>query len=115
MSNLDIEEVKKYNATLRAYKDKSNQIMAEIEFNKNELARQCKELSAEIGIEVTPDNVKSVLEQYVAKINNTMAVGNEILNRIKADEANSVNSSEPSVINTGNIGSLPEQLPQFSI
>ena len=89
-SGINIEEIKKYNASLREYKEKSSKIRAEIEFNQQELARQCSELTKALGVEVTPDNVVAILEDRVAKINNTMAVGNEILNRIKAEEAAAV-------------------------
>lgn len=84
---ISIEEIKKYNASLREYKGKAATLTAQIEVNRNELERQCKELSAEIGIEVTPSNVKQILEERIAKINNTMMVGNEILGRIRAQES----------------------------
>ena len=86
-AGINIEQVRQYNASLREYKEKSSNLRAEIEFNQQELARQCAELSKTLGIEVNPENVNSILEDRVAKINNTMAVGNEILNRIRAEEA----------------------------
>lgn len=92
-SGINIEEVKQYNASLREYKEKSSKLRAEIEFNQQELARQCAELSSALGIEVTPENVNAILEERVAKINNTMSVGNEILNRIKAEEAAAVSAN----------------------
>lgn len=96
---INIEEVKKYNASLREYKDKSTKIRAELEFNEQELLRQCAELSKELGIEVTPDNIRDILSERISKINNTMQVGNEILNRIKAEEASmsSINSVQQTI------------------
>lgn len=89
---INIEQIKQYNASLREYKDKSNKLRAELEFNEQELNRQCLELSKELGITVTPDNVKEILEERLAKINNTLSVGTEILERVKAEEA-AVNTS----------------------
>ena len=86
---INVEDVKRYNASLREYKDKSAKLRAEIEFSQTELARQCKELSTELGIEVTPENVQDILNERVNKIKNTMAIGNEILSRIKAEESRS--------------------------
>ena len=83
---INIEEVKKYNAALREQQDRSAKLRAELEFNQKELDKQCRELSAELGIEITPSNIKDVLAEYTEKINNTMNVGNEILSRIQAEE-----------------------------
>lgn len=83
---INIDAVKQYNASLREYKEKSSKLRAEIEFNQKELDRQCQELSTELGVQVTPDNIKSILEERIAKINNTIAVGTEILDRIKSEE-----------------------------
>lgn len=84
---INIEDVRKYNASLREYKDRSAKLRAEIEFSQQELKRQCEELSTELGIEVTPENVQEILTERIDKIKNTMAVGTDILNRIKAEEA----------------------------
>lgn len=83
---INIEAIKQYNNSLRAYKEKSAKLQAEIEFSQNELERQCKELSAELGIEVTPDNIEQILNEKVEKINKTIALGTEILDRIRAEE-----------------------------
>lgn len=95
---INIEDVRKYNASLREYKDKSAKLRAEIEFNQQELVRQCKELSTELGIEVTPENVQEILEQRISKIQSTMAVGTDILNRIKAEEMRGA-STQPGAVN----------------
>jgi len=102
-AGINIEDVKKYNASLREYKEKSAKLRAEIDFSKAELARQCKELSAELGFEVTPDNVKDILEERVKKIQNTMSVGTEILKRIKMEEARG--GSQP----VGQVQGMPDQ------
>ena len=83
---VNIEEIKKYNASLREYRDRANQLKAEIEFNKKELERKCAALSADLGIQITPDNIEQVLQERVEKINNTMSIGSEILKRIASEE-----------------------------
>ena len=110
---INIEDVKKYNASLREYKDKSAKLRAEIDFSKAELERQCKELTAELGIEVTPDNVQEVLEERVKKIQNTMSVGNEILERIKMEEARSSTASTNSGMGAIPSDLTPTQMPGF--
>lgn len=115
---INIEEVKKYNASLREYKDKSSKLRAEIEFNEQELKRQCDELSKTLGIQVTPENVESILNEKIAKINNTMEVGNEILKRIKAEESTMVNANAAGVNVNANAGqpvtrTAPVSAPNF--
>lgn len=111
---INIEEVKKYNASLREYKDKSTKIRAELEFNEQELLRQCAELSKELGIEVTPLNIRDILNERISKINNTMEVGNEILNRIKAEEASmaSTGSTVTPTVQTPSTPTPPVQTTQ---
>lgn len=87
---INIETVKQYNASLREYKEKSAKLRAELEFNEQELNRQCAELSKELGREVTPDNIEEIMAERTAKIQNTIEIGTEILNRIKAEEAGAV-------------------------
>ena len=83
---INIDAIKQYNASLKEYKEKSSKLRAEIEFNQKELTRQCSELSAELGIEVTPDNIQQILQDHINKINNTVSVGTEIIERIRAEE-----------------------------
>ncbi|MEM4385656.1 MAG: hypothetical protein QXD03_03820 [Candidatus Anstonellales archaeon] len=85
---INIEEVKKYNEALRGYKEKLSRVEAELEFNMNELNRLCKELSAELGIEVTIDNIEQIYNDRVEKVKNTLINGREIIERIKAEENN---------------------------
>lgn len=84
-SSVDINQVKQYNATLRQYKDQASKISAEIDFNKKELASICAELTAELGVTVTPENIEQIYNERVAKIQSTLASGNEILNRIRQE------------------------------
>ena len=79
INGVDIEEVKRYNASLKQYQDKAAQIRAGIEYNTQELNRLCAELSAEIGIQVTPENIRQIRDERIAKIKNTLEAGNGIL------------------------------------
>lgn len=85
-SGVSIEQVKQYNKALEGYRAKSAQLKAEIEVNNREIQRICSELSAELGTEVTPDNIKSIYEEQVKAINNSLNVGMSILERIKEEE-----------------------------
>lgn len=85
-NKLDVNEIKRYNQTLREYKERSAKLKAEIEFNTGELNRLCKELSDELKIEVTHENIDEIYKDRVSKINNTLEVGKEILQRIVEEE-----------------------------
>ena len=93
-NGIDIEQVKAYNNSLKSYQDKASQVRAAIEYNTKELNRLCSELSTELGITVTPENVLQIREERVEKIRNTLKVGNEILSRIQSEEA-IANSPQP--------------------
>ena len=117
---LNIEAIKKYNDSLREYKDKATKLRAELEFSQKELERQCNELSAELGMRVTPENVSEILEERIKKINNTLSIGTEILERVKAEENNILNgeASQESAQSTSDneipVSSLNGvQLPDF--
>ncbi len=110
---INIEDVKNYNKSLREYKDKSAKIVAELEFNEQELQRQCAELSKELGIEVTPDNVEAILTERINKINNTMMVGNEILSRVKEEERNAMAQPQVAQVAQPQMAQTPQMAPQM--
>ena len=83
---LDVARIKQYNKELREYIDKNAQVRAEYELSLKELNRVCEELSVELNIQVTPNNIEEVYNTYANNINNILATGEEILSRIKADE-----------------------------
>lgn len=83
---IDIEQVKQYNAALKAQQDKATKTRTEIEINFQELTRQCEELSKELGITVTFDNLEQILAERIEKIQNTLRLGNEILARVARAE-----------------------------
>lgn len=86
---LDIARIKQYNASLKEYTEKSANTRAQLELSKQEVTRLCQELSAELNIQVTPDNLEEVYRQCVEKIQNTLNTGEEILQRIKAEDSKS--------------------------
>ena len=100
LSGINIEEVKRYNATLKQYQDKASQVRAGIEFNTQELNRLCQELTVELGIQVTPENIRQIREERLKKIQNNLEVGTDILNRIKAEEEAINNSSRINLSST---------------
>lgn len=121
IQGVNIEEVKRYNASLKQYKERASQVRAGIEYSTKELERLCAELSTELGVVVTPENIQQIRQERLEKIQNTLTVGNEILNRIKSEEEaanaapvkpaytpNPVMGAAPT---TPNFGSMP-QMPQ---
>ena len=58
----------------------------------------CSELSQELGVTVTPENIEAIREERVAKALNTLSVGNEILDRIRKEEAQDASSSIPASV-----------------
>ena len=107
MPGVNIEEVKKYNATLKQYQEKASQIRAGIEFNTQELTRLCQELTTELGIQVTPENIRQVRDERLQKIQNTLEVGTDILNRIKSEE-DALNNAPSINLNSGAVQSYSQ-------
>ena len=85
MDKIDIQRIRKYNEELTEQKRKASDIKARLEFNRGELDRLCKELTEELGVEVTPDNIEIVYKQALEKVSSTLEVGEEILNRLRGE------------------------------
>lgn len=83
--DINIESVKQYNASLKQYKDASAKLSAEIEFNEKELKNLCAQLTAELGVEVTLDNIDKIYEEQVQKINQALETGTAILSKIEQE------------------------------
>ena len=93
--SIDIQRVKAFNEELKRYNEKAAQISAEIEFNNREIKRICEELTAELGISVTIENIDQIANERLAKIENTLQSGEAILQRIRQEEeAEEVNSQQ---------------------
>lgn len=110
MDGLNIERIKTYNKELKEYKEKSANARAQLEVNKNELLRLCNELTNELNIQVTPDNIEEVYRQCVEKIENNLKTGEEILQRIKNEE-NATSSA--GVTATNNAGATAGNMMGF--
>lgn len=115
LPQLNVEEIKAYNKSVREQKDKASKIRAEINFNNGELERLCKELTAELGVEVTVDNVEEIYNQYVEKINSTLNSGKEILKRIEDGNKEIEESSNTTGLNLNNSLDVPniENVPNM--
>ena len=110
LEGINVDEIKKYNESLRAHKDRATKLKAEIEFNTTELNRLCIELTAELGIQVTPDNLNTIYIDRVTKINDTLTTGTEILKRIAEEEAA---TTALGTANIPNIGGGSTVVPTF--
>jgi len=88
LQGLNVEEIKSYNNSLRQHKERVAKLQAEVEYNKAELLRLSKELSDELGIEVTPENLEQIYNERVERINNMLETGREILKQIADEESN---------------------------
>ena len=86
MQDINLEEVKKYNANLKQYRDRAAQLKAEIDFNNKEIDAACVELSNELGVSVTRDNLEQIYAEQVSKINSTLQSGNAVLAKIASEE-----------------------------
>lgn len=114
MNELDVTRIKKYNEELRHYKDKSANVRAQLELNKSELDRLCNELSVELNVQVTPENIEGIYAQCVDRVENNLKTGEEILNRIKAEEQQSAQTVIPNG-QTSFISNQSQQVEQASV
>lgn len=106
LQGIDLSQVRQYNSTLKAYKDQSASLNAEIEYTNNEIDSLCAQLTQELGIQVTRDNIKQVYNDEVAKINSTLQSGNAVLAKIASEEQNRANSNT--------VGSTSGAAPQMA-
>lgn len=86
LQGIDLNQVRQYNASLKQYKDKAASLKAEIDYTNKEIDTLCSELSAELGISVTRDNIQQVYDEQVSKINSTLQSGNAVLSKIASEE-----------------------------
>jgi len=101
---VDTQRIKNFNENLKSAKAKSAKIDAEIEFNSKEIDTLCKELSADIGRQITPENAEAVLNELNAELMNTLEVGESILNRISEEERALANNANLSMQTGGQVG-----------
>lgn len=106
LQGIDLSQVRQYNSTLKTYKDQSASLNAEIEYTNNEIDSLCAQLTQELGIQVTRDNIKQVYNDEVAKINSTLQSGNAVLAKIASEEQNRANGNT--------VGSTSGAAPQMA-
>ena len=53
MQEIDIERVREFNRAYKQFKQREVELTAERDMNNKEIDRLCKELSEELGIEIT--------------------------------------------------------------
>ena len=106
LQGIDLSQVRQYNSALKTYKDQSASLNAEIEYTNNEIDSLCAQLTQELGIQVTRDNIKQVYNDEVAKINSTLQSGNAVLAKIASEEQNRANSNT--------VGSTSGAAPQMA-
>lgn len=101
--NVNLDEIKQYNARLKANKEQISRYQAEIEYTQKELENSLAELSQQIGMTVTVDNIEQVYTNEVNKISTMLESGKAVLDKI--DNVNSAenvqvdNTAQP-VVNT---------------
>lgn len=79
---IDIDVVRQYNEELRASKEKASMLTAQVELYKKELTSKCAELTKELGITVTEDNLEQVYADYEAKLVQSLETGRAVLQKI---------------------------------
>ena len=87
--NVNLDEIKQYNARLKANKEQISRYQAEIEYTQKELENSLAELSQQIGMTVTVDNIEQVYANEVNKISTMLESGKAVLDKI-----DNVNSAE---------------------
>lgn len=121
LNGINVEEIKKYNESLKAHNERASKLRAEIDFNKNELTRLCAELTQELGVTVTLENVRQIYDEKVRTINANLESGKEILRRVAEEEAAANNQDSMQTIATGqlieepvNTGNIGVETPQVA-
>lgn len=88
---INIEEVRQYNEELKRNKERANTLMAQKELYERELNSKCLELSKELGVEVTKDNLMQIYNEYEERLRQTLETGRAVLQKIvQAEQQNTV-------------------------
>ena len=82
---MDMQEIKQYNQRVTKVQKEVADLVAEKRIRTQELERLCKELSQEMGRQITPENVEQVYEEMSEQIRETMKSGEEILDRVEQE------------------------------
>ena len=103
---IDIEQVKAYNAELKSKKEKANRLMTRIEMYEKELDSKCAELSKELGITVTRENLKQVYSDYEENLKRTLETGRAVLQKISQAEMTNSAASTNGNVNAANMNGM---------
>lgn len=111
LQNIDIEGIKQYNSSLKTYRDKASQLKAEAEYTNKMITDSCAELSQELGVQVTRENIEQIYQEQLEKINSTLQSGNAVLQKIANEGSNAAQATpQPQVAQ-----SLTMQQPQAPV
>lgn len=89
---MDIKMAEAYNKQLGELKAKAETLRSKQGVYQGQLEESCKKLTELIGIPVTPENLEQVYTEYMAKVENTVQAGMEIMRRIEAGQAQGTGS-----------------------
>lgn len=110
VQGVDIEQVKQYNSQLKGYKEQASRITAQIDYSKAELTNLCNELTAELGKQVTPENIEEVYNEFMSNLKSTLDTGTTILTQIANDgQAQPVTPQQPigNPVGANGVGATP--------
>lgn len=111
--NLTTEQIKNYNKELKEHQERLANARSRKGVHEENLANECKLLSAELGIEVTPENIEQIYMEQMSKIEATVATGTEIMQRIKAEEQQIQVQNQLNQAQNMNQGQVQNQGQQF--
>lgn len=111
--NLTTEQIKNYNKELKEHQERLANARSRKAVHEENLANECKLLSAELGIEVTPENIEQIYMEQMSKIEATVATGTEIMQRIKAEEQQIQVQNQLNQAQNMNQGQVQNQGQQF--
>ena len=98
---IDNARISEYNKRLKEVKEKSSKLRSDIEYSERELKSICDELTNTLGYEVNMSNIQEVCEKVSAEIERTLEAGEEILNRITGEQADSAKMAPAPTPTTG--------------
>lgn len=107
LEGINLEQIRVYNNTLKQYKDKAASLKAEMEYTNKELDSLCAELTTELGVQVTRDNINQIYEDQINKINSTLNAGTAVLTKIASEEQGGVTTQSNVVPQP-----VPQPVPQ---
>lgn len=112
MNDIDVKRITAYNNDCNAYKQKLAQMLAERKILQDNINQQCAQLSQQLGIEVTIDNIDQIYAEKARSIEAMLESGEAILNRIRAAEnGETAKTTENTVNMNSGAGSFQQAQP----